>query len=53
MTRPASPQVSGQRPERGLGWYEDSGDEIYVNAKFVDGGGGVRQKNTNGVCGDF
>ena len=35
------------------GWYEGSGDEIYVNAKFIDGDGGVRQVNTNVVKGTF
>jgi hypothetical protein len=35
------------------GWYEGSGDEIYVNAKFIDGGGASRSKNTNVVSGTF
>jgi hypothetical protein len=35
------------------GWYEGSGDEIYVKAKFIDGDGGVRQVNTNVVKGTF
>ena len=36
------------------GWYDGGpGDEIYVNAKFIDGDGGVRQVNTNIVKGTF
>lgn len=31
----------------------NSGDEIYVNAKFIDGGGGVRQKNSGEVHGSY
>ena len=35
------------------GWYEPAGDEIYVNAKFVDGDGGIRTANSNIVYGTY
>lgn len=45
--------VSGSVLNEDSGWYEGAGDEIYANAKFVDGDGGVRTKNSNVVHGTY
>jgi hypothetical protein len=44
--------VSGSVLNEDSGWYEGSGDELYVNARFVDGGG-TRSVNTNVVHGNY